>query len=196
MLPYVLSFVILVKKNFDFYIFLIDAKIGLFRIWAAALVQCFDEKWLTEEQKCWKAFFCFLLFVFFQRHLSNITGATDITTVHTEDNTKSNLLSSGKTKLQKRPLTLFRSKAWKRFLSFLENASTLRGFLVEASEADLVVRAPVLYTTWAHAQFVEKSRIWKNRRKRRRNAEFGRSKNILQREEKEADQPKMRQAIF
>jgi hypothetical protein len=32
--------------------------------------------------------------------------------------------------------------------------------------------------------------------KRKRNAEFGRSKNILQREEKEADQPKMRQAIF
>ena len=94
-----------------------------------------------------KAFFVFLLFVFLQRHLSNITGATDITTVHTEDNTKSNLLSSGKTKLQKRPLTLLRRKAWKQFLSFLENASTLRGFLVEASEADLVVRAPVLYTT-------------------------------------------------
>ncbi len=145
-----------------------------------------------------KGFFVFLLFVFLQRHLSNITGATDITTVHTEDNTKSNLLSSGKTKLQRRPLTLLRWKAWKQFWSFLENASTLRGFLVEASEADLVVRAPVLYTTWAHAQFVEKSRIWKNRRKRKRkrNAEFGRSKNILQREEKEADQPKMRQAIF
>ena len=40
------------KKNFDFYIFFMDAKIEFFRIWAAAVVQCFDEKRLREEQNC------------------------------------------------------------------------------------------------------------------------------------------------